>query len=257
MSIRICSLSSGSSGNCVYVSTEKASFLVDAGIPLSRVEKCLRIFGADLASTDVFITHTHSDHIKHLDKISLVCRRIYCSRSSALTVEKCVGDRLSVMEGEIAIGDVLVSGFDVSHDVPCLGYSFYHGSSKISVATDLGRVDESVFDSLLGSDLVMLESNHDPRLLSENKKYPAYLKKRILSDRGHLSNEACAEASLRLALSGTRQIILAHLSKENNTPQLAFNTVVGNLEANGMVEGQDIKVDVALQDRLTGIYEIS
>jgi len=256
MGMRICSLSSGSKGNCIFVGTEKSSVLVDAGIPLTKIKKCMEIFGADLSQTDLFVTHTHTDHIKYLSQIARYCKSVYCSPAVAQQIEQYAGYKTKITDCDKTVGDITVSAFGVSHDVPCQGYSFYHGSGKISIATDLGKVDDDVLDALMGSDLVMLESNHDPKMLACNKTYPAYLKKRILSDRGHLCNDACAEAALRLALEGTRQFLLAHLSQENNTPQLAYNTVVGNLEANGIVEGADVSVEVALQDRVTGIYEL-
>jgi len=256
MSLRICSLSSGSSGNCIFVAGEKSSFLVDAGIPLSRVKKCLDVFGADLSKTDILITHTHSDHVKYLSQLTKHCRRVYCSPKSLEEIQKQGIFNAKAFEGEIALDDVLVSEVTVSHDVPCRAYSFFNKNAKASIATDLGVVSDEVCDFLMGSDLVMLESNHDPKLLMENKNYPPYLKKRILSNKGHLSNDACAEVSLSLALSGTKQILLAHLSKENNNPALAFNTVVANLESNGIIEGEDVSVEVALQDKLSGIYEI-
>jgi len=181
MGIRICSLSSGSSGNCVYVSSENTNLIIDAGISPLRLNKCLKIFGAELQKTDVFITHTHSDHIKYLANIGEYCRNVYCAKASANKLANCyLGDKLKILDSDIEIGDILVSHFEVSHDVPCVGYSFMHKSGKISLATDLGIVDNVVLDTIIGSDLVMIESNHDKKMLMANEKYPSYERESII-----------------------------------------------------------------------------
>ena len=149
-----------------------------------------------------------------------------------------------------------VSPFAVSHDVPCVGYTLSAAGKSLSAVTDIGKVTPKVLRAITGSDLVVLESNHDVEMLRRNAKYSAFLKKRILSSHGHLSNDECATAVCLLVASGTKQVILAHLSQENNCPELAFETTKKQLELRGYTEGKDIKVEVAEQNSLSAMYEI-
>ena len=155
------------------------------------------------------------------------------------------------------VGEFTVTPFRASHDVPCVGYTLSAGGKSVSVVTDIGKVTPAVMKAITGSDLVVLESNHDAEMLKRNGKYSEFLKKRILSDKGHLSNDDCAETACLLAASGTKQIILAHLSEENNCPELAFETVCKKLESRGYEEGRDVKIDVAEQNALSALYDIS
>lgn len=257
MGIRICSFASGSKGNCIYVAADKTEFLIDAGIPLASVKKYLGALGTDIGNVNLLITHTHADHIRCLNLYAPLCKAVYCCEDCAQTVEKQAKEKTVAFGSDFKVGDVLISPFAVSHDVPCVGYSFYYGNGKVSIATDLGCVSRDVYCSLAGSDIVMLEANHDAAMLAVNKKYPPILKKRILSDKGHLSNDMAAQTAVGLAHSGTRRFLLAHLSAENNTPELAYNAVAGALEGEGICVGDDVTVEVARQDRLTGIYEVS
>ena len=255
MGLKICSFASGSKGNCIYVASEASTILIDAGIATKRIEQCLNAVGASPAAATLLITHSHSDHIAALSRFwtKYACP-VYCQAASeAVLSQKCCP---TVFEGEFTVGDIVVVPFNVSHDVPCVGYSFYYGNKKLSIVTDIGRMTPEVMNSLTGSDVVLIEANHDETMLRANSHYSYGLKQRILSPKGHLSNDACAAAAAELAVKGTRQLILAHLSMENNTPELAYNTVCSRLADMGVNDGEDISIEVAQQYRVSSIFEI-
>ncbi len=260
MGLKVCSLSSGSSGNCIFVSSDTATVLIDVGIPLSRVEKSLRVFSCPCDKASVIITHTHSDHISGVPSLTAkygvpvyahyLSRDIVDKRDFRADCLKEFGDN------DFCVGDLLISPFRVSHDVPCVGFSVLCGGKKVSVMTDLGYVTENMINKVSDSDMVIIEANHDEELVKNNPKYPYILKKRILSAGGHLSNSACAAAAVKLAEGGVKQIMLAHLSRENNYPELAFSTVRDALSENGIKEGKDVMIEVAPASRLSGLFVI-
>lgn len=224
-------------------------------MPVRRVEGCLKVLGCPKIPSLV-VTHSHTDHI---GQVPAFVRRynseVYCSEFSynELIRKGVPYNRLMRFDGDFFIGDITVTPFTVSHDVPCLGYCFTSGGSKISVATDIGAIPERVIEAMSDSDVVMLECNHDENLVRANDKYSERLKRRILSAKGHLSNAACADAAVKLAGRGVKQIILAHLSKENNYPELAYATVCDRLRAAGF---HKVEVEVAPPDKMTGLYEV-
>ena len=137
-----------------------------------------------------------------------------------------------------------------------MGFRLYGGKLSIATATDLGHFSRFVYDQIAGSDLILLESNHDPDMLRANPHYSAQLKARILGDHGHLSNESCAEALLRLIAAGTGTVLLGHLSGENNTPELARRVSTERLEQEGIRAGKDVQLSVALRDQIGEVYTI-
>ena len=145
--------------------------------------------------------------------------------------------------------------FSIPHDAADpVGFRLYGGNLSVSTATDLGYFSEDVYANVAGSTLVLLESNHDPDMLKANPHYNAALKARILGDHGHLSNEACSSALLRLINAGTGNVILGHLSGENNTPTLARKVSSDALAREGIRPGEDIRMEVALRDEVGGVY---
>ena len=153
------------------------------------------------------------------------------------------------------LGDIGVVPFSIPHDAADpVGFRLYGGGVSVSTATDLGFFSDEVWANVAGSTLVLLESNHDPDMLRANPRYTAALKARILGDHGHLSNEACAEALLRLITAGTADVILGHLSGENNTPTLARKVSGKALEREGIREGVDLRLQVALRDEPGSVY---
>ena len=251
----MCCLGSGSSGNCIYVASESTVILIDQGLPVKRVDGCLKALAAP-AAPSIIVTHSHADHICQIPAfVKKHGSAVYCTADvcRALNSRGVPENRLIRTEGDFIIGDITVSPFAVSHDVPCVGYALYSGGCKVSVATDLGKTGDGLLDEMSDSDLVVIECNHDEDLVRSNPNYTEALKRRILSARGHLSNAACARAAVYLAERGVGQIILAHLSKENNYPELAESAVRAGLNAAGC---DRVRLEVAPPDRMTGLYEI-
>lgn len=262
MCIRMCVLGSGSKGNCTYVGCNNTNILIDMGLPIRRIEKSLAVIGVNPASVSILITHEHSDHVKTVDAyVKKYGVPVYANEASKDGLGQfCdfdAGNYIFFEEESFFVGELTVTPFKVSHDVPCVGYSIEGYGKKLSVATDIGKVTPSVLKSVIGSDLVVLESNHDCAMLEKNAVYPRYLKNRILSCKGHLSNEDCAITIRTLVATGTKQAVLAHLSEENNCPELAFETVKRVVEDGGYIEGKDIRIEVAEQNRLSSMFEIS
>ena len=261
MSLKVCVLGSGSSGNSTFVASESQAILVDLGLPVLRTEKCLKALGVNPDEISVVITHAHTDHIGFLEKFVSRHPRVsvYCHASSFPSVRAKVGARVPIIsvDGDFFIGDVTVTPFPVSHDVPCVGYSFLNMGRKVTVATDTGVFPDKLLNKVCDSDLMVIESNHDETLLKENGSYPVYLKNRILSQKGHLSNETSAHCVCYLASKGVKQIVLAHLSKENNYPELAFETYKNCLASQGITEGRDVRIEVAYPDRMSSLFEVN
>lgn len=250
---RFCSLYSSSSGNCTYIGTSQGGILVDVGVSAKKTAEALAEIGVDPSQiAAIFVTHEHSDHINGIRVFSERHGvKVYASEGTllgmeeqgALTAKMCV----EIMpQGGVEAGGIYVKSFRTPHDSrESTGYSILTPDSKrISVATDIGTVTETVMNAVYGSDLILLESNHDIRML-QNGPYPYFLKERILSNHGHLSNERCAETAVKLMESGTTRFVLGHLSKENNMPSLAFETTHAAMTMAGAKENIDYMLTVA------------
>lgn len=243
--MRICTFASGSRGNCTLVSLNGRNFLIDAGISMKRI--CENLSACSLRPGDldgVFITHLHSDHIGGLRMFTKhYSVPVYAPRTAAahlLMSLSCTPELMHVFPADSAlrIGDVEISSFSTSHDTEeSVGYRLV-GEKVFALATDTGTVTDSVLGGLSGADAVIIESNHDIEMLRYGP-YPYQLKQRILSPRGHLSNDDCARLALTLAERGTKYIVLGHLSRDNNTPAKAFHTVGSALN------GREVKLFVA------------
>lgn len=250
MAIKICALGSGSKGNCTLITNGKTHLLLDAGLHPNVIVKKLN--GLGLALTDVdglLITHEHDDHVKSVEAFSPFIP-VY---SHPDTLEEIVKrypiplkHMMEIEETELSIGTMDVTPFRVSHDaVHPYGYSVKDWESKFTYITDTGYVSKGMMNIAVGSDIVMLESNHDRELLLRGK-YPEYLKKRIMSEKGHLSNAESACTAFDLTESGARCVILAHISEHNNLPELAYWTTSSYLRRRGAGE-RDCRVLVATQ----------
>ena len=227
MEIRV--FASGSSGNCLLLSSGRSHILIDAGISKRRIEQSLAQSGLSMREIGgVLITHEHSDHISGLKMLmKYYAIPVYAPRTVANRLRGCLPEAEPVLHvipvnEPFEIGDLSVTAFHTPHDTDeSVGYRV-EGQGVFALATDMGHVTEEVFDALSGADTVLIESNHDEEMLRYGP-YPVYLKRRILSDSGHLSNACCAQLARKLALGGTKQIILGHLSRENNTPAIAMH----------------------------------
>ena len=226
--MRVSVFASGSSGNCLLLSCGSTHILIDAGISKRRIEQSLA--QSDLSMREiggVLITHEHSDHISGLKMlIKYYAVPVYAPRTVANRLRGCLPEaepylHVIPVNERFEIGDLSVTAFHTPHDTDeSVGYRV-EGDSVFALATDMGHVTGEVFSALQGADTVLIESNHDEELLRYGP-YPIYLKRRILSDSGHLSNAGCAGLARALAEGGTRRIILGHLSRENNSPALAM-----------------------------------
>ncbi|MFZ5648307.1 MAG: MBL fold metallo-hydrolase [Bacillota bacterium] len=251
-------LASGSSGNSVFIDLGGVRLLVDAGISTRRIEKSLASIGAEAGQIHaVLITHEHSDHIKGLEVLARKYRIPVYARPG---VWHAIGHRLNLPAGVqkdlgkgLDIGGVRVEPFKTSHDAADpVGYCFYHSTHKFVVVTDLGVVTSSVADALAYADAVVLESNHDIEMLN-NGPYPYFLKQRIRGATGHLSNRDAALALAGIPRKERMHVFLAHLSQENNHPDLAENTVKGILSERGCKVGREIILHRTYRDRISSL----
>ena len=233
--MRMCSIASGSSGNCIYVGSDNHHILIDAGISGKRVEAGLReleLSGKDIDG--ILLTHEHSDHIKGL---GVLARKhgvpLYATPGTAGAVKAMSGlgridDSLFVeihADQDFQIGDLKVSPFHISHDAAePVAYRIACGEKKMAVATDLGVYTDYTVEHLKGLDVLLLEANHDIHMLQVGA-YPYYLKQRISGDLGHLSNETAGKLLCEVLHDDLKAIVLGHLSKENNYAELAYETV--------------------------------
>ena len=265
--IKFLSLGSGSSGNCYYLKTEQASILIDAGIPIRTVKKLLRQYGFSLEQVDaIFVTHDHADHIKAVgnmanelnkpiyatEKVHIGINNNYCT-----TQKVTEPSRRYIYKGEeCQIGDLRITPFEVSHDSSdCVGYKVQQGDLTFCLATDVGEVTPAVAKAIEEANYLVLEANHDEEMLQQGP-YPNYLKGRIRSNRGHLSNRQCANALVTYASPALRHVWLCHLSEENNHPELARKTVEAVLRSYGIVTGSDFELTVLNRQTPTGTFEL-
>ena len=250
---RFCSLYSSSRGNCTYIGTAQGGILIDCGVSAKKVREGLESIGVPLSSiVAIFVTHEHTDHVSGLRVFaSKENIPVYASHGtlSALEDANVLNGKFSVSpigKDGMEVGGMYVRPFSVSHDArEPFGYSVQTADGrKISVATDTGIITEEILNAISGSDLVLLESNHDIGML-QNGPYPYAIKRRILSDLGHLSNDVCAETAVRLLESGTTRFCLAHLSRDNNMPALAYQTTFSEMTLSGARQGSDYLLSVA------------
>ncbi|HWT26323.1 MAG TPA: MBL fold metallo-hydrolase [Mobilitalea sp.] len=241
--MKLCSIASGSSGNCIYVGSEHTNLLVDAGVSAKRIENGLN--GIDIhpdTIQGILITHEHSDHVSGLGILARKYRiPIYATYETARAIRqiKAIGEVSEELfhcikpNETFQINDISVNPFSTSHDAANpVCYTMQSEGQKIGVATDLGKYDDYIVSKLNDSDILLVEANHDVNMLMVGK-YPYYLKQRILGDRGHLSNETSADLISKLMNQKLQYIFLAHLSKENNYEELAYETVFSELVSRG------------------------
>ncbi len=251
--MRAVNLSSGSDGNLTYIESDNAKILVDIGLSCKEVEKrlsLLNLTGKDIDA--IFITHEHNDHIKGLDVFaSKFGTKIFAHIDGWPAIDAKLTrvskeQKWSFTSRPFTFKDLKITSFKLPHDSACcIGYAFESENKKISILTDCGKLDNQILEIISASQLAYLESNHNIKMLKENPNYSPLLKRRILSNFGHLSNDACAAAIKYLVKTGVKQIVLSHLSRENNSPEVAYCDVTNYLKDFGIIEGVNIKIDVA------------
>lgn len=245
------SLVSGSTGNCSIISDGKTLILADCGLGLNRLEELLNSVGISPKDlTAILITHEHSDHIKGAGVVSKKYGLpVFATEKTHIAMKNCGISEKNIKyispDGDFEIGTIGIRPFSIPHDsADPVGYSFFLKNAKLSLATDIGHMNDYIFDNIKGSIAVILESNHDITML-KNGRYPEFLKRRILGDFGHLSNKTASETVLKLLESGTRHIMLAHLSTDNNTPRTALLETALLAKENGITPGKDFSLAVA------------
>lgn len=253
-------LASGSTGNTILVEMGNIKILVDAGISCRRIERGLAALGIRAGDLDgVLITHEHVDHIKGVPVMAKKHRLPIFARPGVWDTmperDKIPSECRREIGDQIDIGAVKVIPFPISHDaVDPVGYTFFYKNFKWTVATDLGIVTRPVMEALAYSDVAVLESNHDVEML-QTGPYPSFLKQRIRGKRGHLSNHDAGILLARTPRSRNMQVFLAHLSQQNNHPQLAEQTVTNLLLANGCAVGEDIVLHRTYPDSIASLVK--
>lgn len=250
---RLCPIFSGSKGNSIYLSCGDSNILIDAGKSAKQLEISLRENGIDATKINaILVTHEHVDHVSALRVFaSRYGIKVYSSKGTLSALKD-----MSILNGKFAYDEIPSIGreicgmfatpFYTSHDsTESVGYIIdTQDGKKVAIATDMGFMSDSARESINSCDTIFIESNHDVGML-KNGRYPYYLKRRILSKKGHLSNSDCANELPGFVRSGAKRLILAHLSEENNTPDVAYQTAVCSLNENGMKEGTDFDIYIA------------
>jgi phosphoribosyl 1,2-cyclic phosphodiesterase len=259
MKLKFCSLYSGSSGNCQYIKTQNATIIVDAGLSGKRIQQEIVNIGED--PKNIFITHEHIDHIQGA---GIMSRRldipIYANEKTWEAMSSCIGDvkshNIKILDECTQIGDLTIKPFDISHDaVHPVGYNIFYENKKISLVTDTGCANGTITSSITDSDLLLVESNHDEDLVIIGP-YPWPLKRRVLGELGHMSNEAAGCLIAEVVKKGTEIVLLGHLSKENNFPELAYKTVESILLEGSIDVNPGVCLDLTYRDRSSKVYEI-
>ena len=263
--LRFCPLFSSSSGNSVYIGDRDGGILVDVGRSAKQTDLMLNKLGVDISSVKgIFITHEHTDHVNGL---SVFAARhnipVYAAPGTLLALKNkgvlsAKHVDIALNTDEISVAGLNIKPFRTSHDcADGRGYVITgcDGVTRAAIATDTGFVSPDLLSTITGCKLVYIESNHDVAMLRSGP-YPYTLQKRILSDMGHLSNDACADALCALVNKGTTHVVLAHLSRENNTPHLAYDTSVTTLRDMGALENRDYILKVAEPENNDGIITV-
>lgn len=256
---KYCSLYSSSSGNSFFVQSDSTKIIIDAGVSLKKITTALEeinINGEDINA--ILVTHDHIDHTKSIATLSNKYNiPVYANKKTweaipeiASKIPEC-NKKLFTISETFSVGDIKILPFHTPHDAadPC-GFNLYYSNKKISIATDIGYVSEELLNHLKESSCILLESNYDPEIL-KCSRYPYMLKQRISGDKGHLSNISAAKTLSELYKSGLEKALLIHLSKENNFPELAYETI-----KNETLNCTNLSIDVAPRDKPTKLFEV-
>ena len=252
MAVKLTILGSGSGGNCAYVESADTRILVDAGFSLRQIRQRLATIGRTPENlTGILITHEHSDHVVGLH---MLCEKlripIYCNRATHEEIQFQSGKkfdcRVFATGTSFEIGDVVVETFSIPHDAQDpVGYLLRTPGANIGFLTDLGHATKLVLERVRAAHALVLESNHDIKMLQDCPRRPWSLKQRILGRHGHLSNEAAADVAEEIMSAELRHLFLGHLSSECNTPQIARRVMDARLQKIGATH---VRVEIAAQD---------
>ena len=263
MCMRVCNLASGSSGNCTYIESDNARILIDNGKTLQYIFSALTSINVQPETIDaILITHEHSDHIKGIERFARTFNtKIYAHINISEVVKNQIhvdSELFNFFESEFDIHDLHITPFPLPHDSSyCVGYKVQEEDAVISVCTDLGHFSEQTFETIKSSALVYLEANYDPEMLMAYPKYPPFLKRRINGPNGHLSNLNCAKAIEKLVGSGTRMIVLSHISEHSNTTNLAVGTIANYLQSKNIIPNVNVRLDIAHHEQRGTIFRIT
>ena len=260
---KFCSLYSGSSGNSLFVQTNKTKLLIDCGESAKRIVNSLQDIDINVEDIDgILVTHEHIDHVKSLGTLSKKYNiPVYTNIETldAMPEQKCKikaeNIHLFDFSKDFYIGDLHIHPFSIPHDAanPC-AFNIFHNDKKMSIATDIGHITPEIISNLEKSAFLLLESNYDSNIL-KCSSYPYYLKERIAGPHGHLSNDNAGETISHLIDYGLNHVILGHLSKENNFPELAYKTVIDKI-INKNIPENSIKLGVATRFNRTPLIDI-
>ena len=266
--MRLCSIASGSSGNCIYVGSDATHLLVDVGISGKRTEAGLKELDVSPRDLDgILITHEHADHIAG---IGVMARKyevpIYATSGTIAAIKACssvgkIEDELFVeiqADKKLTIKDIVVNPMRISHDAADpVAYRLSYGMKKVAICTDLGVYNDYTIECLKGMDALLLEANHDVNMLQVGP-YPYHLKQRILGDRGHLSNENSGRLLSRILHDKLQTVVLGHLSKENNLPELAYEAVRMEITlGENPYKAEDFDIQVAKRSEVSQVIQIA
>jgi phosphoribosyl 1,2-cyclic phosphodiesterase len=265
--LKFISFGSGSSGNCYYLGTATDGLIIDIGIGIRTLKKYCREYGIQLNSIKrILITHDHADHIKSVGSLSHDCNLpVYATHKVHEGIDQnyCVAKKVSqdhkhelVIGEQVQLGDFKVRPFAVPHDASeNVGYELVVEGITFVVITDVGHITDEIKEVIGRANYLVIEANHDLEMLKTGP-YPEYLKQRITSGSGHLSNVACGEALVENMTEELKHVWLCHLSEENNHPELARKTVEQILRSHGVIPGKDIELEVLKRKTPTGVYEL-
>lgn len=260
---RFCSLYSGSSGNSLYVESNKTKLLVDCGESAKKIVNSLADIDVDIEKIDaILVTHEHIDHVKSLGTLSKkynipIYTNIETLNAMPEQVNKIKTENINIFDfsKDFEIGDFQIHPFSIPHDAanPC-AFNIFYNNKKMSIATDIGHITPEIIKNLEKSSFMLLESNYDPNIL-KCSPYPYHLKERISGSLGHLSNNVAGQTVSHLIDSGLTNVMLGHLSRENNFPELAYKTVMEEVIENNYPE-KAIKLSVATRFNHTPLIDI-
>ncbi|MFD2170565.1 MBL fold metallo-hydrolase [Tumebacillus lipolyticus] len=263
--MRFSVLCSGSSGNSIYVETDQTKILIDAGVSGKQITSSLKEIGVDVSELDaLLVTHEHSDHVRGVGVMARKCKGldVYATAGTWRGMQKHVGDiaeerqHVFAVEDALNFADLHIEPFPVSHDaLDPVGFCFYQGETKLALATDLGYASDRVKRAIQGADALIFEANHDPEMLRMGP-YPWSVKQRILGDKGHLSNESAGDVLSEVLSGDSKDVYLAHLSPDNNMPEIAEITVRGVLTQNGYQVGKEVVLHDTYRDKPTALKTI-